>query len=146
MSVDYNHDNSNTIELIEKNRTWSVIATIVSTIALLLAILAVSPIQVMFPQNTGSMEPLLDGDELVIVDTHVHADKLSNGDLIVFDSYCKSDTDLLIHKVVSNGDDGVYTKGTSAPVIDQESPCRPDITDQSLIGEAKIVIDDIAVF
>jgi len=146
MNSQVNHDNSNTIELIEKNRTWSIIATIVSTIALLLAILAVSPIQLMFPQDTGSMEPLLDGDELVIVDTHVHADQLSNGDLIVFDSYCKSDTDLLIHKVVSSGDTGIYTKGTSAPVIDQESDCRPEITDQSLVGEAKIVIDDIAIF
>lgn len=138
MSSQPNHDK----KLINKNRTWSIITTIVSTIALLLAILALSPIQVMFPQGTGSMEPILDnGDEIVIVNTHVQAHELQTGDIVVFESYCKSDTNLLIHKVVSTGDDGVYTKGTSAPVIDQKSSCRPEISDQTLVGKTMLVLE-----
>jgi len=124
------------------NRMLRIITLLISTVALLLGLLAVSPISIMFPQGTGSMNPLLDGgDEVVIVNTHVQAHDLNTGDIIVFESYCKSDTDLLIHKAISEGDAGIITSGISTDAIDQRYPCRPAVTDQTLTGRAMIVFE-----
>jgi len=133
---------SNHFENRNLNRMLTIITLLISGLALALGLLALSPIQVMFPQGTGSMEPLLDdGDEVVIVNTHVNADQVNTGDIIVFNSYCKSDTDLLIHKAISQGDAGIITSGISTDAIDQRYPCRPAVTDQTLTGRAMIVFE-----
>lgn len=91
--------------------------------------------------DTGSMEPILDGDSKIMVYENVEVEDISQGDIITFDSTCLH-RDGIVHRVVDtgvdeNGDKVLYTRGDNVRTInlDQDLECEEPVSDDNLKGK-----------
>lgn len=102
-----------------------------------------SPIVAYQMKHTGSMNPLLEGDDIVIVDRSVPIQSINEGDIIAYESNCDSRSDVILHRVIDVeepiiGDKKLYTKGDNATNIDVSDQnyydCEKPITSNNFVG------------
>lgn len=115
-------------------------AYIIIILCVCIILISMLPFSIMIYNDTGSMQPALDDNDIILTYTHVYTDDVDIGDYLVYDSYCVHDTDLIIHKVTSVSGQDIYTKGISARVPDKDIHCR-QVNNKTIVGKAVYVID-----
>ncbi len=87
-----------------------------------------------------SMLPTLEGGDLVVIQS-VPIGDVHVGDIIVYNGYCSSLGESVVHRVVSVTSSGLITKGDNNPETDQASNIAVSpITAQCLEGKVVYVI------
>jgi len=115
-------------------------AYIIIILCVCIILISMLPFNIMIYNDTGSMQPALDDNDIILTYTHLYTDDVDIGDYLVYDSYCVHDTDLIIHKVTSVSGQDIYTKGISARVPDKHIHCRK-VNNQTIVGKALYIID-----
>jgi signal peptidase I len=89
--------------------------------------------------DTGSMNPVIQQDQLLVIDKTYNTSEATAGDIVVFRHHCSQDA-FYAHQVVNVTDDGLITKGINNTHTDQlvnsnRDPCVPKLTDAYIVGE-----------
>lgn len=89
--------------------------------------------------DTGSMNPVLKQDQLLVIDKTYNTSEATAGDIVVFKHNCSQDA-FYAHQVVNVTDDGLITKGINNSHTDQlvnseREPCVPKLTDAYIVGK-----------
>lgn len=85
------------------------------SIMLLCIILSVFGIK-LYNVPTGSMEPNIHANSLVMVNNNANYDDIEVGDVIIYER--QSDDIMIIHRVIEKTDNGLYTKGDANAIAD----------------------------
>lgn len=125
---------SNKIDNIDNRTSYMIIIACICIV-----ILSIS-FNVLIYNDTGSMQPVLDQNDIILSYTHVNTNTVDVGDYLIYDSNCVHDTDLIIHKVTSVSGQDIYTQGISARVPDKDIHCRT-INNSTIKGKAIYIID-----
>jgi signal peptidase len=95
--------------------------------------------------QTGSMDPIIKIDDLVIIDTSVSLDDLNEGDIIAFYAPLGDNIVIYVHYLSSITEtDGVRTYKTKPEVSDQID--NWDLVDEDIIGIHVLTVPKIGSF
>lgn len=112
------------------------IIIILASIIIPLLLYTFLPVQLFYMSDTGSMIPVLDHQDRILVYTGVDYTELERGDIITYKSKCVT-RNYVTHQVIDTTDEGLITNGVNNDILekDQELACSDPITSEELVGK-----------
>ncbi len=109
---------------------------------LFIFLLILSPIMFHPVAFTGSMEPTINGGDILIVDETVVEDDIEVDDIILFESQSMNEGNVIAHRVTSINNGKMWTKGDNNRAHDQAKFYdEPQIIDEILEGRVVYIIE-----